>query len=138
MEIVRKINDDLAIAGTVALENWPHVAEEGFRSVLNLRSLDQPLLTTEQVQVESLGLNYINLPIDQERMSMELAVQVLRQIDQLSKPILICNSATLAAAMALMYIAMRQGETLQQAFQRAEKFGLFQVSTQPFVTSSIS
>jgi hypothetical protein len=38
--------------------------------------------------------------------------------------------------MVLMHIAMRQGETLQQAFQRAEKTGLFRIPIQQFATQT--
>ncbi|MHC5769509.1 MAG: hypothetical protein ACYTXI_28655 [Nostoc sp.] len=41
MEIVRKINDELAIAGQITLEQLPQVAQEGFKSVINLRSPDE-------------------------------------------------------------------------------------------------
>lgn len=138
MEIIRRINDDLAIAGMIAVAEWRQVAEEGFQSVLDLRSLDKPLLDAERDYVESRGLCYVNLPsdIDMEFMNVETALALLQQIDVLPKPTLVCNNATLAAAMVLMYIAMRQGETLQQAFQRAEKIGLFRVSMQAVVTPS--
>jgi len=139
MEIVRKINDDLAIAGVVAFEQWQQIADEGFQSVLNLRSLNTPLLNTERQYVESLGLYYVNLLIDStlEGMSIEIALNVLKLINELPKPILVCNNATLAAAMVLIYIAMRQGETLQQAIQRAEKLSLIKIPFQPLTDTLI-
>ncbi|UBF30625.1 phosphatase (plasmid) [Kovacikia minuta CCNUW1] len=131
METVRKINDEFAIAGPMALSQWQQVAEEGFKSVLNLRSLNH-LLSNEQQQVEHLGLCYVNLPVDAEVMNPEIAVRVLSQISQLPKPALVCcNNATLAAAMVFMHIAIHQGQPLQQAFQRAEALGLFKTYSQP-------
>lgn len=130
MEIVRKINDELAIAEAVSFDQWQQIAEEGFQSVLNLRSQAIPFANVERQYVESLGIRYCNLPvdIDIEVMSFETALIVINQIDELPKPTLVCNNLKLAAAMVLMYIAMCQGETLHQAFQRAEKFGLFKIS----------
>jgi protein tyrosine phosphatase (PTP) superfamily phosphohydrolase (DUF442 family) len=129
MEIVRKINDEIAIAGPVTFQQLQQLAQEGFKSVLNLRSLDKELLIDEQQYVKSIELCYANFPIDREVMSAEIALRVLKQIEELPKPTLVyCNNAMLAAAMVLMHIAIRQGETLQQAFKRAEKFGLFTAS----------
>jgi protein tyrosine phosphatase (PTP) superfamily phosphohydrolase (DUF442 family) len=131
METVRKINNELAIAGPVTVQQLQQLAEEGFKSVLNLRSLDNELLINEQQHVERMGLCYVNLAIDREVMSPEIATRVLKQIKELPKPTLVyCNNATLAAAMVLMHIAMRQGETLPQAFKRAEQLGLFAAPVQ--------
>jgi len=129
MEIVRRINDELAIAGPMTPQEFQQLADDGFKSILNLRSLDQSDLYDEQQYVEYLGLCYVNLAIDSEIISTEIAVRVLRKMDELPKPMLVyCNNAMLAAAMVLMHIAMRQGETLSQAIQRAEKFELFRVN----------
>ena len=126
MEIIRKINRELAISGPIPDSQWPEVAAEGFQSVLNLRSLDDPQRLLEQQQAEALGLHYAYFPITTEVMSPSLAAKALTQIDDLPKPTLICcGNALLAAAMALMSVAIHQGETLQQAFGRAEKLELF-------------
>ncbi|EKQ66871.1 hypothetical protein OsccyDRAFT_4680 [Leptolyngbyaceae cyanobacterium JSC-12] len=136
MEVVRKINNELAIAGPCPIQQLQQLATEGFQSVLNLRSLDADLLTSEQQYVESLGLCYVNLPIDREIMTVDVALKALKQIDQLPKPSLVCcNNAMLAAAMVLMHIAVCQGEPLHQAFKRAENLGLFAV---PFQTAIVS
>ena len=138
MGIIRKINDEFAIAETIALEQWEQIAEEGFRSVLNLQLPGTTRLSIERQYVDSLGLQYVNLPIDIEieAMTVETALKILRQIDALPKPMVVFNHETVAAAMVLMHIAMRQGETLQQAFQRAEKTGLFRIPIQQFATQS--
>lgn len=138
MEVVRKINDELAIAGSITFQELQQLAEAGFKSVLNLQFLSEELLIAEQQRVERLGLHYLNVAINHKQMNTELAAIVLKQIDGLPKPTLVyCNNAILAAAMVLMHIAMRQGETLVQAFKRAEKLGLFEPPVQS-VTVSLS
>jgi len=139
MGIVRRINDEFAIAETVAFEQWPQIAEEGFQSVLNLRLPRTSRSTPEHQYVESLGLQYVNPPtdIDIEAMNVEIALRLLWQIDALPKPMLVFNNETVAAAIVLMHIAMHQGETLHQAFQRAEKIGLFKISMPQFATQSV-
>jgi len=139
MGIVRRINDEFAIAETVAFEQWPQIAEEGFQSVLNLRLPRTSRSTPERQYAESLGLQYVNPPtdIDIEAMNVEIALRLLWQIDALPKPMLVFNNETVAAAIVLMHIAMHQGETLHQAFQRAEKIGLFKISMPQFATHSV-
>ncbi len=134
METVRMITNELAIAGPLTFQQFHQLAKDGFKAILNLRSLDTYLLINEQQHVTSLGLHYINIPIDCLAMTPETAGSVLKQIDQLPKPTLVyCNNAMLAAAMVLMHISTHQGETLPQAFQRAENMGLFQASAEAAV-----
>lgn len=131
MKIIRKINDELAIAGQITSEQLQEIAQEGFKSVLNLRSPDEDgFLSNEQEQAQALGLSYLNLPIKLEAINDEIGTRVFRVINELPKPILIhCSSARRAAALVLMFIATRQGATVQQAFQQAEQLGLFGVLT---------
>lgn len=131
MEIVRKINNELAIAGQITLEQLPQIAREGFKSVLNLRSPDENgFLSSEQQQVETLGLSYVNIPVKFETMNDEIITSVFNAINQLPKPVLVhCDSAMRSAAIVLMYFAVRQGATLKQAFQQAEQLGLFKILT---------
>jgi uncharacterized protein (TIGR01244 family) len=127
MKTIRKINDDLAIAGQLTPEQLQQLAQDGFNSVLNLRSPDEEgFLNNEQQQVEALGLCYINVSVTVEAINHEVIAQVLNQIDKLVKPTLIhCNNEMRAAAFVLMYIATQQGVTLSQAFNQAEQLGLF-------------
>lgn len=130
MEIIRKINDDLTIAGQITLEQLLQVAQEGFKSVLNLRSPDEEgFLSNEQQQAEALGLYYVNIPVKVETINDEIADWVLKQTNELPKPILVhCDSAMRAAAIVLMHIATRQGGTIKQAFKQAEQLGLFKIT----------
>jgi len=76
MEAIRKINDELTIAGQATPEQLQQVAQEGFKSVLNLRSPDEEgFLSNEQQQAEALGL-YHNIPVNFEAINDEIAAQV--------------------------------------------------------------
>lgn len=130
MNQIRKINDELAIAGQVTLEQLQQITQEGFKSVLNLRSPDeQCFLNNEQQQAEELGLYYANIPVKVDAINDEIATQVLKQIQKLPKPALVhCDSAMRSAVLVLIHIATGQGVTLQQAFKQAEQLGLLVVS----------
>jgi uncharacterized protein (TIGR01244 family) len=132
MENVKKINNELTVAGQVTPEQLQQAVEEGFKSVLNLRSPDEEgFLVDEQQQAESLGLYYVNIPVKVSTLSEELTTEILEQIDELPKPAFIhCAKAMRAGAMALMNVATRQGMTPEQAFEMAGEIG-FDCSAEP-------
>jgi uncharacterized protein (TIGR01244 family) len=125
MENVKKINNELAVAGQVTLEQLQQAVSEGYKSVLNLRSPDeQGFISDEQQQAQALGLHYINIPVKPNEISDELTTEVLEQIDRLPKPALIhCASAMRAGVMAFMNVATRQGMTPEQVFEKAAEAG---------------
>lgn len=126
MENIKRINDQLAVAmGQVTPEELQQAAQEGFKSVLNLRSPEEEgFVSDEQQQAEKTGLKYINVPVKPDGMSDELADQVLQEIDQLPKPALIhCKSGMRSGAMTLMYVATQQGMTADEAMQKGKQMG---------------
>lgn len=131
MKTIRKINDDLAIAGQLTSDQLQQITQQGYKSVVNLRSPDEEgFLSNEQQEIEALGLYYINVPIKVEGINDEVAAQVLQKLDELSKPALVhCNNSMRSAAIALMHIATHQGVSLGQAFTQAEQLGLFGTNT---------
>lgn len=127
MQPIRKINNQLTIAPQLTLEQLKQIAQEDFKSVLNLRSPNETgFLSSEQQEAESLGLFYINIPVNLEAINNDVITEVLKQINQLPKPILVhCDSAIRAAALVLIYIDTQQGATLEQACNKAKQLGLF-------------
>ena len=127
MQPIRKINNQLTIAPQLSLEQLKQIAQEDFQSVLNLRSPDEiGFLSNEQQEAESLGLFYLNIPVNLEAINNDVITEVLKQINQLPKPILVhCDSAIRAAALVLIYIDTQQGATLEQACNKAKQLGLF-------------
>ncbi|MGI8503013.1 MAG: beta-lactamase hydrolase domain-containing protein [Hassallia sp.] len=125
MENVKKINNELTVAGQVTLEQLQQAVSEGYKSVLNLRSpSEEGFISDEQQQAEALGLHYINIPVKPNEISDELTTEVLKQIDDLPKPALIhCASAMRAGVMAFMNVATRQGMTPEQVFEKAAEAG---------------
>lgn len=125
MEKVRKINNELAIAGQIGPEQIQQLVQQGFRSVLNLRlANEQGFWASEQQQVEALGLHYRHQPTHPQLLSEDLAI-LIQLLQQLPKPTLIhCSTALRSAALVLIYVATHQGASLQQARQQAEHLGL--------------
>lgn len=126
MKNVKNINDELTVATEqVTPEQLQQATQEGFKSVMNLRSPDEDgFLRDEQQQAEAVGLKYVNIPVKAETISDELTDRVLQQIDELPKPALIhCKSGMRAGAMALMNVATRQGMTADEAMEKGKQLG---------------
>jgi protein tyrosine phosphatase (PTP) superfamily phosphohydrolase (DUF442 family) len=126
MQTLRKINDELAIAGQISIEELQEIAEEGYKSVLNLRSPDEKnLLDCEREKTECLGLCYVNLPTKSEEINYQFALRLFAKISELPKPTVIhCDNCMRSAAIVLMYIATRQGIAFDKAFLQATSLGL--------------
>ncbi|MBD2410469.1 hypothetical protein FACHB389_04245 [Nostoc calcicola FACHB-389] len=126
MNIVRKINNELAIAGQVTLDQLKQIADEGYKSVLNLRFPDETgFLVDEQQKTELLGLYYMNLPFKAEDISDRGTLQIFQRIAQLPKPTLIhCDNSIRSAAIVLLYISLKQGIEFEKALQKVINLGL--------------
>lgn len=126
METIRKINDDLAISGQITSEQLKQIAEAGYKSVLNLRSPDEAgFQSSEQLNPHLLGLQYVNLPIKATEINPQVALQVFQKINELPKPTLVhCDSGIRSIIMVFIYIATKQGMSLDQAFKQVVNLGL--------------
>jgi uncharacterized protein (TIGR01244 family) len=125
MEYFQRIDEDCAIAKQLTPEQIQQLPEDGFKSVLNLRSPNEPgVLGDEKQQIEALGLMYSNIPVLLDRLDAKLAEEILSTLQALPKPILIyCASAYRASAIALLEIARRQELTPEQVMELALALG---------------
>ncbi|MTJ53043.1 hypothetical protein FJR38_10490 [Anabaena sp. UHCC 0253] len=127
MEIVRKITQELAIVGQVTPEQLHDIANDGYKSILNLRFADEKdWWEDEQKQTEDLGLSYANIPIKFEELNPQISLEIFAVINQLPKPILIhCDNAIRSAAIVLLYIANKQGIEFDQVWEQNPKLFWF-------------
>ncbi|MFN6561236.1 MAG: beta-lactamase hydrolase domain-containing protein [Nostoc sp. ChiSLP01] len=126
MNVVRKINDELAIAGQITLVQLKQIADEGYKSVLNLRSPDEiGLLADEQEKTEFLGLYYLNLPFKAQDIKDPATLQIFQRVAELPKPTLIhCDNSIRSVTIVLLYIALKQGISFDKALQKVINLGL--------------
>ncbi len=118
MQNVNQLRDNLAVAmNQLTAEQVQQASQEGFKSILNLRSpQEEGFSREEQQQAESAGLHYVNVPVKPDAMDDQLADRVLQEIAQLPKPALIhCKSGMRSGALTLMYIATQEGISAEQA-----------------------
>ncbi|MEA5564548.1 beta-lactamase hydrolase domain-containing protein [Anabaena sp. UHCC 0399] len=126
MDIVRKINNELSVAGQITPEQFPQILADGYKSIVNLRSPDEKgWLDDEKDKLEFLGLHYLNLPTTVDEINHQSTLQVLNIINELPKPALIhCDNSIRSAVIALLYIATKQGITFEKAIELTANLGL--------------
>ncbi|MDX2216003.1 MAG: sulfur transferase domain-containing protein [Oculatellaceae cyanobacterium bins.114] len=122
----KKVNDDYSIAGQVTPEQLQQAADEGFKSVLNVRSPDESgVLVDEQQQANASGLEYANVPLSNTHLDTSKVAQAIEALGDLPKPVLIhCGAGARAGGIALIATAIQEGLTLEELTVKAEEIGL--------------
>nr|RNJ69444.1 MAG: phosphatase [Leptolyngbya sp. IPPAS B-1204] len=123
---IHPIDDEVSVAGELSSEQLQQAAQQGFKSVINLRMpKEKGFLTDEPQIVESLGMQYAHIPVNPSSLSGELVAQVSEHIDQLPKPVLMhCSLGLRSAGIGLLRAGIDQGITAKEFLQRTEAMGL--------------
>lgn len=121
----RPVNQLFAVAGQVTPEQLEQAAQEGFKSVLNVRSPHEPgFVAEEPQQAAALGLDYSHAPLQVDEVTIDQLTHILEELEQLPKPTLIhCAGGMRASAIALLSIATQEGLTAEQAIEKAHELG---------------
>ncbi|OUL20016.1 sulfur transferase domain-containing protein [Nostoc sp. 106C] len=120
-----QINENLTTTGQVIHKQIQQAKQEGFKSVLNLRSPDElGFVKDEQQMVEALGLYYANVPLKLEHLNEELITKILTTLNQLPQPTLIhCAAAMRSTGIALLSVAIQEGLTPEETLTKARNLG---------------
>ena len=142
-----RISTDLTVAGRLSGEDLQQAAEDGFRSVLDLRSPgESSYLLDEETWALAAQLNYISTPAYDTLLTEDLIFDLFLQIRLLPKPLLVHCSTDLtlnnswptnAYTITLMYLATREGFTSAQALDRSVLDG-FDYDTAPALKELLS
>lgn len=132
MENTIALSPEFTIAGQLTPEQLQVAKTEGYRAVLNLRVPEEEgFLDNEQSQAQSAGLQYVNIPVSPQRIS-QAADQVLTQLDELPKPVLVhCGSALRAGVMVLAYLGTRQGKSAEEVLEEGRQAGFTAIDSKP-------
>ncbi|QSJ14719.1 protein tyrosine phosphatase family protein [Nostoc sp. UHCC 0702] len=120
-----RINENLTTTGQVIPQQIKQAIQEGFKSVVNLRSPDElGFFKDEQEVVEALGLYYVNVPLKLEALNEELITKILTTLEQIPKPAVVhCAAGMRSTGIALLSIAIQEGLTPEQTLARAKNLG---------------
>lgn len=125
MEYGTKVTDTLTTMGQVRVEQLHEAVQEGFKSVLNLRVPNElGFWANEQDVAEALGLDYAHIPLRLEQLEEATIAQILRQIEQMPKPLLVhCAAGMRSTVIALLSAAIAERLTPEQVVEKAYAIG---------------
>lgn len=126
MTEARKISDEFFAGGQPTPADLKQLAEEGFKSVVNLRGTGEAgVLADEQQQAEAAGLEYTNLPLQSTEASAESIAKLLAEVEQLPTPVYFhCGAGGRASAAALIAFAAQQQLSRADVIAKAEALGI--------------
>lgn len=126
MSGAKKISDEFSSGGQPTPEDLKRLADEGFKSIVNLRSPDETgTLTDEQQQAEAAGLQYVNIPVKPTEADANLTAKVVAEVEQLPTPVYFhCGVGGRASAAALITFATQQNLSRDAALAKAEELGI--------------
>ncbi|AUB36323.1 putative phosphohydrolase, protein tyrosine phosphatase [Nostoc flagelliforme CCNUN1] len=88
MSDVKKVSDEFSAGGQPTPETLKQLADQGYKSVVNLRSLDETgALEDEQQHAQAVGLEYVNVPLKPTQANDNLIAKVLRELEELPTPV---------------------------------------------------
>jgi uncharacterized protein (TIGR01244 family) len=119
--------DGLATGAQPNDQAFSKLAENGFRTVLNLRTASEGAdLEKERKLVEQSGMRYINIPVVAKAPRAEQADEFIRVVkEKANHPMLIhCRSASRVGAFMMIYRVLQQGWSEEKAEEEAVRIGL--------------
>ncbi|MFM6076410.1 MAG: beta-lactamase hydrolase domain-containing protein [Dolichospermum sp.] len=126
MSDVKKVIENLSIAGQISSDELKQLAIDGFQSVLNLRDPDENgFFHDEKQEAQIVGLEYTNIPLNPKEPNQELTKEAIQAVDNLPKPILIhCAGGARAGGIALIAEAIQRDITYEEISQKAQELGI--------------
>ncbi|MGJ5628735.1 fused DSP-PTPase phosphatase/NAD kinase-like protein [Nostoc sp. CALU 1950] len=126
MSNVKKVSDKFSAGGQPTPETLKQLADEGYKSVVNLRSLDETgALADEQQQAKAIGLEYVNVPLKTNSANDNLTATVLSEVEGLPTPVYFhCGAGGRASALALIAFATQQKLNCEQILAKAKELDI--------------
>jgi uncharacterized protein (TIGR01244 family) len=135
------VDEHFATAGQPNDSAYAKLAENGYRSVLSLRTSSEGFgLGHEKEAVEKAGLRFINIPIVSAAPKPEQVTEFINAVkDKNNQPMLIhCASANRVGAFWMIYRVVEQGWSEEKALEEATKIGLTNPVLKSFAHEYIS
>ncbi|WKZ18964.1 MAG: protein tyrosine phosphatase family protein [Candidatus Jettenia sp. CY-1] len=123
-----KISEEITSSRQPSKEEIKKLPQQGFKSVVNLRTSEEDMsfsLQEERELVRESGMEYLNIPIStKEGPKSEQVDQFRTEIEHMPKPIFIhCHTGKRSGALAMIYLALKEGLTGEEALQKAQSMG---------------
>jgi uncharacterized protein (TIGR01244 family) len=124
----RKLNEQITVGAQPAPEDLQHLAQQGFRSVVNLRregEAAQPLSpAAEGEQAAACGLRYFHLPISLDHLEPAQLDRFRTELETLPAPVYVhCRGGSRAGVLAMVREAVQAGQSGEEAVRALEAAG---------------
>jgi uncharacterized protein (TIGR01244 family) len=124
-----RLTNDIVVSGQPSAERLVMLAQEGFKTIINLRTGKETsiLLNPEQERniVEQAQMLYLHIPIEKEALRYDIITDFRQQLDHVPTPLLIhCMDGSLSAALALMHLGASGQISGEEARRMVESAGI--------------
>lgn len=125
---MKQVGQDIFIGGQPQVEDIESLAQQGIRTVINLRvnnEDDEALAPENEAKlVREQGMEYVHLPVLMDQIRPEQVDDFCNFVNTLEHPVFVhCKGGTRAGAFAMMHCALEQGWSGQQTLEEAQKAG---------------
>jgi protein tyrosine phosphatase (PTP) superfamily phosphohydrolase (DUF442 family) len=118
---------DIATAGQPEQEHLERLAEAGYRTVLDVRTLEEDPGFDESKTVRSAGMEYVNMPLEVKPEAFtDQVFDRARELlaDPERRPILVhCASAVRVVPLLIPYLILDEGRSPDEAVEIASQVG---------------
>lgn len=121
-----RMNSEFCTGAQPRLEHLEKLKAEGVKAIINLRPPTEHRAAEEEAEAKKLGLRYFNIPFVFGEPKEERATEFLKITDDLAnRPAFFhCAAGIRAGALWMIRRVLRDGWTVEQAEEEAEKIGL--------------
>lgn len=131
----RKITPKIFIGGQPNEADLDRLKEEGFRTIINLRTTDEEgYFADEEHAIENRGLNYVEIPTSPELLD-DLAIHRFFNAlnsDDASPTYVHCAGGGRAGVLTLVFLAVKNGWTLDKAYTMGEELKIAPKKSSPY------
>jgi len=112
-------------AGQPTGEQIQLLAEEGYKTVIDLRTSEEPRGYDEVEAARENGLAYVNIPVTPATLGQATIDRFLEAMERAQRPVLLhCGSASRVGALYYAWLALEKGVAPEAALKRAKAAGL--------------
>tara|TARA_B100000609_G_scaffold175294_2_gene152542 strand:- start:34123 stop:34629 length:507 start_codon:yes stop_codon:yes gene_type:complete len=124
-----KLDSSVTIGPQVGVDEIQNLAQKGFSTVVNLTikgECDQILSPQDEgEQVESLGMNYVHIPVTLNKLNDNFVDEVCGLLESVPKPLYMhCRIGQRSSILGLAFFGLRKGITAKTVLKRSKEFGI--------------
>jgi len=114
-------------AGQPTGEQIQLLAEDGYKTLIDLRAPEEPHGFDEPEAARENGLTYVNIPVNPATLDQATLDRFLKAMERAERPLLLhCGTSNRAAGLLYAWLVLERGVAPQDALKRAKAAGLRQ------------